>query len=44
MDGIILKEIAVDKNRVEFHYEVKGKLKEYFNTDVLFIDYDTSCS
>lgn len=44
MDGIILKEIAVDKNRVEFHYEVKGKLKEYFNTDVLFIDYEQDVS
>lgn len=44
MDGVILKEIQVDKNRVEFNFEAKGKIKEYFTTNILFIDYEQDMS
>lgn len=41
MDGIILRELIVDKNRVEYHFEARGIIKEYFTTDVFFIDYES---
>lgn len=40
MDGIILKEIIVNKSQVEFRFETKGEIKEYFNTNSFFIDYE----
>lgn len=39
MDGILLKEIKCTRNLVEYHFKVTGKLKSYFTTDVLFIEY-----
>ena len=44
MDGIILKKIDVNRNHVEFHFETRGKIKEYFNTDSFFIDYEQDVS
>lgn len=44
MDGVILKKIDVNKTQVEFHFEARGKLKEYFNTDKFFIDYQQDMS
>ena len=40
MDGVILRSITVEKNHVEYRFEARGIIKDYFNTDTLFIDYD----
>jgi hypothetical protein len=37
MDGIILKEIIVNKTQVEFRFETKGKIEEYFNTNCFLL-------
>lgn len=44
MDGVILRQINVDKNYVEFKFEARGKLKDYFTTDTMFIEYNTDVS
>jgi len=44
MDGIVLKEIAVNKEKVEYHFTVTGKLKPYFSTTTLYVDYEEDMS
>lgn len=44
MDGIILRNVEIEKNHVEFHFEARGIIKEYFTTDVFFIDYEQDVS
>lgn len=44
MDGIILKEIICKNKYVEFHFEATGILKQYFTTNVLFIEYQEDVS
>lgn len=39
MDGVILKAIRVDGCSVEYTFEARGAIREYFNSDTLFIDY-----
>ena len=40
MDGVLLRSITVDKNHVEYRFEARGIIKDYFTTDTFFIDYD----
>lgn len=44
MDGVLLKQVNVDKNYVEYKFEARGKLKNYFTTDTMFIEYNTDIS
>lgn len=44
MDGVKLKEIKVNRNHVDYHFEVTGILKPYFSTDTLFIEYQEDMS
>lgn len=44
MDGVLLKEISVNRNHVEYHFEVTGILKPYFSTDTMFIEYQEDMS
>lgn len=44
MDGVILKEIKVTGNHVDYHFEATGILKSYFTTDTLFIEYQEDMS
>ena len=44
MDGVILRQVNVEKNYVEYKFEVRGKLKNYFTTDTMFIEYNTDIS
>ena len=44
MDGIILKEIKVNNNHIDYHFEVTGILKPYFSTDTMFIEYQEDMS
>ena len=44
MDGVILKEIKVNNNHVDYHFEVTGILKPYFSTDTMFIEYQEDMS
>lgn len=44
MDGIILNKIDVNRSHVEFHFETRGKIKEYLCTDSFFIDYEQDVS
>ena len=40
MDGILLKDLRVDGNLVTYTFEARGGIKEYFNTDTFFIEYN----
>lgn len=40
MDGILLKNLDVQGNYVSYQFEARGKIKEYLNTDTLFIAYN----
>lgn len=40
MDDIILRNTEVAGSKVVFHFEARGKLKEYFTTDRMFVEYD----
>lgn len=44
MDGVILKEIKVNGNHVDYHFEVTGILKPYFSTDTMFVEYQEDMS
>lgn len=44
MDGVLLKQVNVEKNYVEYKFEVRGKLKKYFTTDTMYIKYSTDVS
>ena len=44
MDGVLLNRISVDKGHVEYHFTVKGKLKQYFSTDTMWVDYQDDMS
>lgn len=44
MDGVILKEIRVEGNHVDYHFEATGILKPYFSTDTMFIEYQEDLS
>lgn len=44
MDGVVLRQVNVNKNYVEYKFEARGKLKEYFTTDTMFIEYNTDIS
>jgi hypothetical protein len=44
MDGVILKDIKVCGNHVDYHFEVTGVLKPYFSTDTMFIEYQEDMS
>ena len=44
MDGVILKEIKVTGNHVDYHFEATGILKPYFTTNTLFIEYQEDMS
>lgn len=44
MDGVILRQVSVDKNYVEYKFEARGKLKDYFTTDTMYIEYNTDVS
>ena len=39
MDGIILREVNVSGGTVDFRFETKGKIKDFFTTDRLSIEY-----
>lgn len=41
MDGIILRDLIVNKNHVEYHFETKGIIKDFFTTNTFFIDYES---
>lgn len=42
MDGIILNKVLVNGGLVEYHFSVSGSLKQYFTTDVMYIQYNES--
>lgn len=44
MDGVVLRQVNVNKNYVEYKFEARGKLKNYFTTDTMFIEYNTDIS
>lgn len=44
MDGVILKKIDVNENQVEYYFEATGKIRDYFNTNSFFIDYEQDMS
>lgn len=44
MDGVLLKDTKVNKNYVEYVFEARGVLKDYFTTDTMFIEYNTDVS
>lgn len=44
MDGIILRDVVVKNSRVEYFFETRGIISEYFTTDHMFIEYDTDIS
>jgi hypothetical protein len=44
MDSVILKEIKVSGNHVDYHFEATGILKPYFSTDTMFIEYQEDVS
>lgn len=44
MDGVILKEIKVNNNHVDYHFKATGILKPYFSTDTMFIEYQEDMS
>lgn len=40
MDGILLKELKVKGNYVEYRFDARGEIKEYLSTDTFFIEYN----
>ncbi|USK31665.1 peptidase [Bacillus sp. F19] len=44
MDVISLDNIIVENNRVDFHFNVTGKLKKYFKSNHLFFEYNYDLS
>ena len=44
MDGVVLRQVNVNKNYVEYKFEARGKLNSYFTTDTMFIEYNTDIS
>lgn len=42
MDDIILKKTLVKGGKVEFNYELRGKLNKYFTTNHMYVEYDKS--
>ena len=44
MDSVILKDIKVSGNHVDYHFEATGILKPYFSTDTMFIEYQEDIS
>ena len=44
MDGIILKNISIQENTVEYHFEARGVIKDYITTDTMFIEYNCDIS
>ena len=44
MDGVILKDIKVNGNHIDYNFEVTGVLKSYFSTDTMFIEYQEDMS
>ena len=44
MDSVILKDIKVSGNHVDYHFEATGILKPYFSTDTMFIEYQEDMS
>ena len=44
MDGVILKDIKISNNHVDYHFEATGILKPYFSTDTMFIEYQEDMS
>lgn len=44
MDGVILQNIRINGSMVEFSFKARGKLKEFFTTDKMFIEYDEDIS
>ena len=44
MDSVILKDINVSGNHVDYHFEATGILKPYFSTDTMFIEYQEDIS
>lgn len=40
MDGVILRELIVKNKHVEYHFEARGILREYFTTNTFFVDYE----
>ncbi len=44
MENIILNNISINKNRVDYHFSVSAKISKYFTTDKLSIVYDFDIS
>ena len=42
MDGIVLNKVDVNVGLVEYRFSVSGSLKQYFTTDVMYIQYNES--
>lgn len=40
MDGVLLNRIKVSGNNVEYHFKVTGKLRPYFTTNVMYLNYE----
>lgn len=40
MDGIILKDFFVEKNKINFNFRAVGEIGNYFTTDTMFIEYE----
>lgn len=44
MDNIILKQIDIKRNLIQFHFEATGKLASFFSNNSLWIEYDQDIS
>ena len=44
MDSICLDRVEVNRNLVKFYYSVSEGLKRYFNSDVMFLEYEQDMS
>ena len=42
MDGVVLNNVFVNEGLVEYRFSVSGSLKQYFTTDVMYIQYNES--
>ena len=40
MDGVILEEIEINKNRVDYRFRCKGEVSKYFTTNSMYIEYN----
>lgn len=38
-EGVLLRSVKINKNKVEFFFDISDGLKKYFKTDKLFIEY-----